>query len=138
MSDQTKRIILVTGTRQLAHLEWIPEHDLAHDALEFEVALFGRENVLLVHGAAEGWDRVYHRAADACGIHIRPFPADQHADPLARNEAMVALVLELSQKYPSKPACWAHARDWKSGTGHCARRARKAGIPTTDYGVSTV
>lgn len=131
---RAKRIILVTGSRQAPFDAW----GTAYNALEFEVALFGRENIVVVHGAADGWDEVYDQAARAFGTHVRPFPADQFPDPLARNEAMVAFVVELMNRYPSKPACWAHARDWKSGTGHCARRARKAGIPTTDFGVPTV
>jgi hypothetical protein len=34
--------------------------------------------------------------------------------------------------------CLAFAQAYASGTGHCARAARKAGIPVLDYGVSTL
>lgn len=133
---RAKRIILITGSRTVD--DYNEAFGLVWDWLQFEAALFGLENVLVVHGLAQGWDSVYDDVANALGVHVRGFKASDYPTPLVRNEAMVAFVVGLLGKYPSKPACWAHARDWKSGTGHCARRARQAGIPTTDFGVSTV
>lgn len=137
---KAKRIILATGSREVD--DYNDAFGLLWDWLQFEVHLFGLENVLVVHGLARGWDSVYDDVANALGIHVRGFKADwdthgKRAGAL-RNVDMIRFVTGLSEKYPSKPACWAHARAWDSGTGHCARAARKAGIPTTDFGAPTV
>src|SRR5690606_28867717 len=49
--------------------------------------------------------------------------------PLIRNQEMVD---------KGANVCLAFATKWNSGTGHCARAARRAGIFVCDYGVSTV
>lgn len=48
--------------------------------------------------------------------------------PRARNQHMVNLGADV---------CLAFATRWASGTGMCARMARKAGILVVDYGVDT-
>lgn len=83
---------------------------------------------VLVHGDAEGADRM------AAGIWVsgaRPveaYPAGDFPSPKHRNQHMVDLGADL---------CLAFAQSWASGTGQCARMARRAGIPVLDYGVDT-
>lgn len=55
-------------------------------------------------------------------------PAAERSDPKARNLAMVN---------QGADRCAAVADSYASGTGHCARAARRAGIPTQDFGVPT-
>jgi len=131
----TKRIILITGSRDVPDVR--AAFDQAREWLEFELSLHPPKDILVIHGAAQGWDTVWNDVGLSLGVHVKACPAEDYADPLARNQAMVDLVVELGNKYPSFPTCWAFARTWASGTGHCARRARKAGIPTTDFGVPT-
>ena len=121
-----KRIILATGSRRVD--DFAGAYQQIFSWLEFEAHLFGRKEVLVIEGGAEGWDTVYGQAAEDLGVHRRRIDAVRDR---------VELVKQLMEKYPTKPACWAHARDWDSGTGHCARAAREAGIPTADYGVRT-
>jgi len=82
----------------------------------------------LVHGDADGADRVFARIAQAWGMTVEKHPARQHRTPLVRNQHMVDL---------GAAVCVAAALQWASGTGHCARLARTAGIHTIDIGVST-
>ena len=82
----------------------------------------------LVHGDAPGADWAFARIAQAWGLTVEKHPARQHRTPLVRNQHMVNL---------GAAVCVAAALQWASGTGHCARLARTAGIHTIDIGVST-
>jgi hypothetical protein len=110
--------ILVTGTRN----GW--------DPAEIWGALVehGDEVCTLVHGWADGVDRDADFFARGFGWEVEVYPADQFESPLKRNEYMVRLGADV---------CLAFADRWASGTGHCARAARRAGIPVIDYGVDT-
>jgi hypothetical protein len=88
----------------------------------------GHGEIVGVHGDAKGADQMFYRSASAYHWKIEVYPAEFFDDPLQRNAFMVSLGADL---------CIAFAHRWASGTGHCARYARKAGIPVIDYGVST-
>lgn len=98
-----------------------------------------------MHGGADGWDSVFDRVAREWeGITVMPRAWDDptynpgcYTDPLSRNQHMVDLCAHWRDVWGMVPVCWAFAGSWASGTGHCARRARQAGIKTIDYGVST-
>lgn len=121
--------ILFTGARK-----WMYSHML-YVWLEREIKLAPPgEDVVLVHGGATGADMMADREWRAL-MEVHPnllppeiHPASGHKTPLIRNEYMVGL---------GANRCMTAALDWASGTGHCARTARKAGIPTRDYGAST-
>lgn len=90
---------------------------------------------VLVHGGAKGGDRIAHGEWAALerarrGWLARPeiYPAVDFPSPRARNQHMVDL---------GATVCLAFATSWASGTGMCARMARRARIHTIDYGVST-
>lgn len=97
--------------------------------------------IVLVHGACEVGGKP--AGADALAdevwrewVKIWPgqfedpetHPARLFRTPLVRNQHMVDL---------GAAVCVAIADSWASGTGHCARRARAAGIRVLDYGVDT-
>ena len=92
--------------------------------------------VTLIHGAAKGGDEIADQvwatwAAQWPDVYLMPperHPAKDHADPKVRNAHMVELGAD---------ACAAVAKQWASGTGHCARLARAAGIPVWDFDVDT-
>jgi hypothetical protein len=100
------------------------------------------EQIQLVHGGSVDptgkhiggdWiaDAIWRKwAASWPGLYAEPevHPAAEHPNPKARNLHMIALGADV---------CVAIAHNWISGTGHCARHARKAGIPTLDFGVAT-
>lgn len=116
--------ILVTGSRS-----WTDARTLAEALVRF-----AKRGDTLVHGASVDAD------GEPCGLDwladrmwtgfgpIEKYPAADFPTPLARNQFMVNL---------GAGVCLAFASRWASGTGHCARRARIAGIPTYDYGVDT-
>lgn len=112
--------ILITGAR--AWKDYSALYDVLWD-LSDEYA-----DAVLVHGDANGVDRVAASTWNLFGLPTEAHPASDHATPLDRNLHMVGLGADL---------CIAFATRWASGTGHCARAARRAGIPTIDYGVST-
>jgi len=114
--------ILVTGSRQWKD-GWLVE-----DALLAAVDSAPDDEIVVVHGAAKGFDTIADEVARDFGLRVEAHRAQDHPDPLARNQHMVDLGADI---------CLAFALDWASGTGHCARRARQAGIPTIDYGVNT-
>lgn len=68
------------------------------------------------------------QVAPLLGFKCEAHPAREHPDPKARNLHMVGLGADV---------CLAFAWCWASGTGHCARAARRAGIRTLDFGVPT-
>lgn len=116
------RVVLITGARDWAWADVnviasaLSSHMLSGDTLR--------------HGDAEaGVDRWAARMWGAFGP-LDPHPAAEHASPLARNLRMIKLE-------PVPAVCLAFATKWASGTGHCARYARKAGIETIDFGVDT-
>jgi hypothetical protein len=83
---------------------------------------------VLVEGEAEGGDRMGADLWSSWGLVVEPHPAKDHASPRARNQHMVNLGADM---------CATFALKWASGTGMCARMARRAGIWTYDYGIST-
>lgn len=86
-----------------------------------------RPGDVLVHGAAQGLDLMAATMWEPYGP-VEDYPAEDFPDPKARNLHMISL---------GAYECLAFASRWISGTGHCARHARKAGIPTFDFGVDT-
>lgn len=124
--------ILVTGSRDWQGID------------EIRVALTDviKSNIrygefVLVHGACpKGVDLFAHvlwEAFQGARIPTKLLPAEQYpggAFPSfkARNQHMVNLGADV---------CLAFATKWASGTGQTARMARRAGIPTIDYGVDT-
>lgn len=119
--------ILVTGSR-----EWTDRQVVA-DALSRALTLSTIGYPVLVHGAAAGADtladEVWREWAQMFPLaEPERYPAQGFSSPRARNQHMVNLGATI---------CLALARSWPSGTGMCARMARKAGIHTIDYGVDT-
>lgn len=84
--------------------------------------------VIVVHGDCSGGDRMAEYIAGRLGIQTEKHPVHLFPSPRVRNQYMVTLGAE---------ACVACATDWASGTGMCARMARRAGIPVFDVGVDT-
>jgi hypothetical protein len=90
----------------------------------------------LVHGGAIGADTIggdiWLAWGDVWGtdLYVPPevYVAKDFSTPLERNKHMVKLGADV---------CIAFAQRWSSGTGHCARLARKANIPVLDFGVPT-
>ena len=116
--------ILVTGAR-----DW--DSPIAvRTALDLQGRLsrHAPNEVIVVHGGARGADVMAHEGAKALGCQVEVHLAADHPDPLARNQHMVDLGADI---------CLAFATRWASGTGHCARAARRAGIHVIDMGVST-
>lgn len=89
---------------------------------------YGRMKLILVHGAAVGTDSLVSDAALFYGIREESHPAARFANPKERNLHMVGL---------GAKECHTFADKWASGTGHCARAARRAGILVIDHGVFT-
>jgi len=112
--------ILVTGSR-----DWT-DREAVGRALDKAAPIDPVDRIVVVHGGARGTDLVAHYWATKWGWITEAHPAG--SDPKARNQRMVDLGADV---------CLAFATRWASGTGHCARAARRAGIRTVDYGVST-
>lgn len=127
-------IILVTGARELR--DQAKAESLAWSLLEEAWIQHGRTNIKVIHGDAEGIDTIFRTICEEHGIAHEPWPAHLFPTPLIRNKFMVNLVAEL-QRQGDEAVCWAFARRWASGTGHCAREARRRGLNVIDFGVST-
>lgn len=127
--------ILFTGTRDVRDPEKAEEL-IRSLLLEAVRAKAGPENVRIIHGAAVGIDQMADRIAKDMGVEREPWPAHLFYTPLVRNKFMVNLGRGLVQD-GDEVVVWAFARTWASGTGHCARHARQAGLTVIDYGVST-
>jgi len=84
--------------------------------------------IVVVHGDADGADQMVKYIAGRMGWATEPYPASRFPSPRARNQRMVDLGAD---------ECVACATSWASGTGMCARMARRAGIVVTDLGVDT-
>lgn len=106
-------------------------------ALSDTLKLYGVVPVpaVLVHGNCRGADMMADGIwREWCAVwpdlFLPPesYPGEDFPSFAARNQHMVDLGAD---------HCVAFAASWESGTGQCARMARKAGIPTTDFGVST-
>ena len=140
--------MLVTGARR-----WSDAHLLGLALCTVIVSLqLPPSEITVVHGDAEGADRMSGRLAVKLGMGVDPHPAcwsvcspecpsghrrinrrNQEYCPDAgfrRDAEMVALLA------PGE-FCLAFALRWASGTGHCARRARAAGLQVVDWGVDT-
>ena len=116
--------ILVTGSR-----DWTDSDAIAHALLEARDNAIGADHrCVVVHGGARGADLLAHYWAAKWGWITETHPATGDTDPKVRNQRMVDLGADV---------CLAFARQWASGTGHCARVARRAGIRTVDVGVDT-
>ena len=115
--------VLITGSR-----EW-RDGSVIRAALTELVR--DAEDVTVVHGDADGADRIAGRVARELGMRREPHTAirgDGSARFRMRNQRMVDAGADV---------CLAFAVGWASGTGMCARMARRAGIRTVDYGVDT-
>lgn len=127
--------VLITGSRIVRDEDWVRNKarslltDLKKDYVE----------IRLIHGAAEGIDRIFAEVAEEFrGITVEPWPARLFSNPLIRNKFMVNLVATALRTYPEDEAVvWAFARQWASGTGNCAREARRQGLNVVDFGADT-
>lgn len=115
------RRILVTGSRA-----WTDQGKLR--LAMFREIIVDDDRTVIVHGAAPGADTMADRYARMTGCQPEPYPAADFPSPRHRNQHMVDLGADV---------CLAFATSWASGTGMCARMARKAGIPVFDFGVDT-
>ncbi len=128
--------ILITGSREWADkgaiaqalLDAFGEYGPFIDYDEQMGRLTAWQSITLVHGAARGADAIADRLGEAWGLTVERHRARDFPTPLLRNQHMVDLGADV---------CLAFAQRWASGTGNCARAARKAGIHTVDYGVPT-
>lgn len=116
--------ILVTGSRYWTDAE------LIGNVLAWFDQLKGGEEMVLVHGAARGADRIAAEIARDLGWTVEPHPADWgkygvSAGP-ARNAKMVALGAEV---------CLAFVMPNSVGTWDCVRRAEDAAIPTRVFDI---
>jgi hypothetical protein len=123
------RRILVTGSRT-----WTDQSKLRLAVMREVVA--AEFAAVVVHGAAvdglgnpAGADAMADRYARMIGTKREAYPAADFPSPRHRNQHMVDLGADV---------CLAFATSWASGTGMCARMARRAGIPVIDYGVDTL
>jgi hypothetical protein len=114
------RRILVTGSRAWAR------DDVIYRALAAE--RHPTEPITVVHGKAPGADLIADHWARQFGWRVEPYSAREFPSPRHRNQHMVDLGAHV---------CLAFATSWASGTGMCARMARRAGIPVFDFGVDT-
>jgi hypothetical protein len=127
--------ILITGTRDVR--DRVKAEQLIRSLLLEKIAEEeGPAYVKGIHGDAVGIDTLFAEICDDLGIEAEPWPARLFYSPLARNEFMVKLAKGLEDEGHTVEV-WALARSWKSGTGHCARKARQYGLRVVDYGVST-
>lgn len=114
--------ILVTGSRA-----WT-DYDVIRDAIEKAAADLGGDAVV-VHGNAQGADRLADRAARALGLRTEPRSArwrteGRAAGPL-RNQRMVDLGADVCLAFPLGES---------RGTRDAITRAEAAGIPVRVYG----
>ncbi len=126
--------ILITGSRDWTNVESI---ESALTVARESVILFlgtGTE-IVIVHGAARGADRISGDWAKAmgsrgCKVVEEAHPADwamlgKQAGPI-RNQKMVDLGANMCLAFPLPSS---------RGTLHCMRIAREAGIPVVNFGV---
>lgn len=128
-------LILVTGSR-----EW-------NDSYAVDRALMFALNELpvtgplaLVHGDAKGLDRIAESVWNGIrNENIKLFGSSRLIDPIRYPAHLFATPKIRNQYMVNQGAdiCLAFAKEWASGTGNCARLARKAGIDTHDFGVNT-
>lgn len=116
--------ILVTGSREWTDDSIIYRALAAHPPIALSLDL---SNVV-VHGKAPGADMIADHWAHQFGWLTEPHPAKDFPSPRSRNQYMVNLGADV---------CLTFAARWNSGTGMCARMARRAGIPVVDYGADT-
>ncbi len=117
--------ILITGSRGWTNK--LPIFGAIEEALRSRhMDPWCESDLTIVHGGAHGVDLIAQNLADEWRWAYEEYPAKDFRDPLARNAHMVSLGADV---------VLAFAISWGSGTGHCARLARKAGIRTLDYGV---
>lgn len=119
--------ILVTGSRA-----W-RDRDAVFHALLAAWAETDRAPLTVVHGAARGADSIANEWAETMrglghAVTAERYPARRFPSPRTRNQHMVNLGALI---------CLSFAQRWDSGTGMCARMARRAGIPVVDVGVPT-
>jgi hypothetical protein len=124
MSGQLR--ILVTGSR--AWTDRVAVRDALLDALSTYTTIGAP---VLVHGAARGADTIADEEWQAFALPLAEperYPARGFPSPRHRNQHMVNL---------GATVCLAFAKRWDSGTGMCARMARRAGITVVDVGAPT-
>lgn len=123
MSDKQNKTyrVLVTGSRNWRNVEMV------EDAIRDAVRTLGAHphDVVLVHGDAQGLDRIASGAASRMGMQCESHPAQWNRDGRAagvhRNTRMVALGADITLVFPTPSS---------SGTWDCYHKARRAGIPT--------
>lgn len=112
------RLLLVTGARGWKNRQVI------EDAL----APYRETKATLVHGDAKGAGQIAAQIWRDWGNSVLAMPASGFSSPRGRNQVMALMGADV---------CLAFAMEWDSGTGMCARMARRAGVEVIDLGVST-
>ena len=109
--------VIVCGSRR-----W-RDRDRISDRLYHLVMEHGGD-ITIVHGAAQGADRIAHQEAQKAGLLVEPHPADWGGlgkrAGLVRNTVMASLGADL---------CVAFWDGRSTGTAHMMDEARKQGIP---------
>jgi hypothetical protein len=113
--------VIVTGDRA-----WHCD-ELATRVVARLIERYGRDGLVLVHGAATGVDSAFDRAGIAVGVAREPHPADwkrpgKRAGPIRNGEMVTAgvdLCIAVHKFIPGS-----------KGTKDCCRQAIAAGIPT--------
>ena len=117
--------ILVTASRTMTNIGYM---SMALDDAFLRLNDPLCSEITVIHGDAPGGDQLAMRSAHAYGCKVEGYPARDFDSPRIRNQYMVDLGADF---------CLVYAGKWTSGSGMCARMARRAGILTVDYGVST-
>ena len=117
------KVVIVTGSRRWRDRRLISDRLLLH--------VSGGENVLLIHGDAEGADRLAGRVGKAYGMMVTPMPADwdrlgDEAGPV-RNDWMLQVGL-LYQRAGAELFVEAFPLPNSVGTWQMIDICRKAGV----------
>lgn len=126
--------LLVTGSRA-----WTDRAEVVRGLSDACAVLKAKAPITLVHGAARGadllcaavwfeWHQVWPYLCGECEAHPADWERHGKQAGFIRNAEMVNSGADL---------CVAFAASFSSGTGHCARLARKAGIRVMDRGANT-
>lgn len=112
--------ILVTGSRN-----WADRKAVREALLE----TYTSDLVTVVHGGAQGLDRIAGEVAAELGLIVESHPADWNTHGkragIMRNLAMIERGADVCLAFPLGES---------RGTRHCMGAAAKAGIPVKNYG----
>lgn len=117
------RRILVTGSR-----DWTDEALVAKVLFGYWYEAGRSNDVVLVHGAAQGLDQMAASIWTKNGQHAEAYPADWN---LYGKRAGIIRNLKMIDLQPEH--CFAFIKNQSRGASHCAAAADAAGIPTTIF-----